>query len=218
MFETHFKLTDKIALPILHPSKKEFKYISGEPIMKKIIIMAVSVFCLSATVQAGWLDKVKDAVPDSIKQKVQEQTEGTVKQAEPSGTSPISGVSPDQKDANECSAYVHEDYKKEQKALKTSNLTRGSARYLPKKEWVDYLESRYPNMKREKNDFYIHFGKWFGKSCAYFTLKCVPGEPGCNAEMRCLDFYTRKGGRTCPPNVCDAKDSKCIESYKPVEK
>ena len=186
--------------------------------MKKIIIIVLSVFCFSATAQAGWLDKIKEAAPDSIKQKIQEQTGGAVKPTVPSGSPAISGVSPDQQDANDCSAYVHEDYKKSQQALKTSGLTSGSSRYLPKKEWVDYLKGRYPNMKRGKNDFNIHFGKWFGISCAYFTLTCVPKEPGCNADMRCLDFYTRKGGLTCPPNICDHRDSKCIEPYKPPVK
>ncbi len=145
-----------------------------------------------------------------------ETTSGTSPAAVPAEkpAAAIPGISPDQADANACSQYVHEDYKKEQQDLKTTKLTWGSARYLAKKEWVDHLKARYPNVKREKNDFYIHFGKWFGKSCAYVDLKCVPKEPGCTATMKCLDFYTRKGGNTCPPNLCSFNDKKCIEPYK----
>jgi hypothetical protein len=182
--------------------------------MKRIVVIMALVFCFTATAQAGWLDKIKEAAPDSIKQKVQDQTGGEAQPTVPSGSPAISGISPDQQDANACSAYVHEDWKKSEKALKESNLTWGSSRYLPKKEWIDYLTGRYPNVKREKNDFYVHFGKWFGNSCAYVDLKCVPKEPGCDASMKCLDFYTRKGGLTCPPNLCSQDDKKCIEPYK----
>ena len=185
--------------------------------MKKIIVAMISVLIFAATAQAGWLDKVKDATSDVVKQKAQEQTDDVVKPVGSAVSAPMSGLSPDQQDANACTAYVHEDWKKSEQALKESKLTWGSSRYLPKKEWIDYLKGRYPNIKREKNDFYIHAGKWFGKSCAYVDLKCVPKEPGCNAEMRCLDFYTRKGGLTCPPNLCTQDDKKCIEPYKPTE-
>lgn len=123
-------------------------------------------------------------------------------------------ISPDQADANACIALVHEDYKKSNKDLETSTLKWGSSTYLPKKEWVNYLKERYPNIKRDKNDHYIRFGKWYGKSCAYVILTCVPKEPGCTAQMKCLDFYTRKGGQTCPSNICEYNDKKCIEPYK----
>lgn len=211
--------------------------------MKRIVVIMALVFCFSATAQAGWLDKIKEAAPEAVKQNIPgqskdaaseprsqgppsepvkqgnpEQSGEPAKPALPSVSRPVSGLSPDQQDANDCSAYVHEDWKKSEKALKESNLTWGSSRYLPKKEWIDYLKGRYPNMKREKNDFYVHFGKWYGKSCAYVTLKCVPKEPGCNAQMKCLDFYTRKGGQTCPPNLCSQDDKKCIEPYKPPVK
>ena len=125
----------------------------------------------------------------------------------------IPGISPDQADANACSQYVHEDYKQEKKDLETTTLTWGSARYLAKKEWEKRLKSRYPNIGR-KDSLNTHYGKWFGKSCAYVTLKCVPKEPGCTVTMKCLDFYTRKGGNTCPPNLCSFNDKKCIEPYK----
>ena len=187
--------------------------------MKRIVVIMALVFCFTATAQAGWLDKVKEATPDAVKQNIQGETKEAVPiPATPSVSRAASGLSPDQQDANDCSAYVHEDWKKSEKALKESNLTWGSSRYLPKNEWIDYLKGRYPNVKREKNDFYVHFGKWFGKSCAYVDLKCVPKEPGCNASMKCLDFYTRKGGLTCPSNLCSQDDKKCIEPYKPPVK
>ena len=183
-----------------------------EASMKKIIVAMVSVFFFAATVQAGWLDTIKDTASDSIKQKVQEKTGGVTQPTVP-GSSAISDISPDQQDANACTAYVHEDWKKTEKARKESNLKWGSSSYLPKKEWIDYMNDRYPNVK--KKDFYVHYGKWFGKSCAYVTMTCRPKEPGCTAEMKCLDFYTRKGGLTCPPNLCTQDDKKCIEPYKP---
>ncbi len=202
--------------------------------MKRIVVIMALVFCFTATAQAGWLDKIKEAAPDSVKQNTPGQTTDaapapvkqespgpsgeTSKPALPSASPAASGISPDQADANACSQYIHEDWKKSEKALKESKLTWGSSRYLPKKEWIDYLKTRYPNMKRVNNDFYVHFGKWYGKSCAYVTLTCRPKEPGCDAQMKCLDFYTRKGGQTCPPNLCDHNDTKCIEPYKaPVQ-
>jgi hypothetical protein len=213
----------------------------GGGIMKRIVVITVLVFCFTSTAQAGWLDKVKESVPDAVKQGMQGQSkettpetakqgtvslpvkqenpgqsEETTKPAAPLVRPPASGLSPDQQDANACTAYVHEDWKKSKQALKESNLTRGSSSYLPKKEWIDYLKSRYPNLK--KKDFYFHFGKWFGKSCAYVDLTCRSNEPGCDIQMKCLDFYTRKGGQTCPSNLCSYNDTKCIEPYKSPEK
>jgi len=202
--------------------------------MKRIAIVMALACWSTFQAEAGLLDKIKEAVPESAKQ----QMEGASKellpqsgkqespvpvaagdQAEVSKSMladvPASGVSSDQQDANTCTAYTHEDYKKVQQALRDTKLVQGSARYLPKNEWVDLLKARYPNVKREKDDFYIRFGKWFGKSCAYVNLKCVPKEPGCDADMKCLDFYTRKGGQTCPPNLCSQNDVKCIAPYKP---
>ena len=210
--------------------------------MKKLVVIMALVFCFTATAQAGWLDKVKEAGSDAVKQTIPGQTTGAAPASAPQGAAaepakqgslgqpgeaakpslpsvsrPVSGISPDQQDANDCTAYVHEDYKKSKQALKESNLKRGSSNYLPKKEWMDYLKGRYPNMKF-KNGFYWHFGKWFGKSCAYVDLTCRNNEPGCDISMKCLDFYTRKGGQTCPPNLCDHNDTKCIEPYKaPVQ-
>lgn len=187
---------------------------------------AVMALVISSTIpaEAGFLDKIKDAVPDAVKQQIPDPGKleavtpavpGIPTEASPAvANAPVSGLSPDQQDANACTAYVHEDYKKVEQALRDSKLVWGSARYLAKNEWVDLLKARYPNVKREKDDFYIRFGKWFGKSCAYVNLKCVPKEPGCDAEMRCLDFYTQKGGRTCPSNLCSDNDAKCIAPYK----
>jgi hypothetical protein len=204
--------------------------------MKKIIVFMALVFCFAPTAQAGLLDTLKDAatseVQKNIQQKTQEVTPEPLKQGEastpeplklneapkpvpPSSTSAVPVLSPDQTNANACSQYVHEDYKKSKKALEESRLTWGSSKYLPKKEWVDYLKGRYPNLK--KKDFYYHYGKWFGKSCAYVDLTCRPNEPGCDIQMKCLDNYTRKGGKTCPPNLCSFDDTKCIEPYKAPE-
>ncbi|MDD4092299.1 MAG: hypothetical protein PHQ63_07035 [Smithellaceae bacterium] len=193
--------------------------------MKKIIVFMALVFCCSATAQAGWLDSVKDAAKDEVKKNIQEKTQEVtpepLKQSEetksvlPSSAPAVPGLSPDQANANACSQYVHEDYKKSKKALEESKLTWGSSKYLPKKAWVDYLKGRYPNFT--KRDFYYKYGKWFGKSCAYVDLTCRPNEPGCDIQMKCLDNYTRKGGNTCPPNLCSFDDKKCIEPFKAPE-
>ncbi len=192
--------------------------------MKKIIFMAL-VFCFASTAHAGWLDNVKDSAKSelqkNVQQKTQEVTPEPLKQGNgsqsvsPSNKLDIPGLSPDQANANACSKYVHEDYKKSKKALEESKLTWGSSKYLPKQEWIEYLKGRYPNVK--KKDFYQHYGKWFGKSCAYVDLTCRPNEPGCDIQMKCLDNYTRKGGKTCPPNLCSFDDTKCIEPYKAPE-
>jgi len=200
--------------------------------MKRIVVIMTLVFCFTSIAQAGWLDKVKEAGSDAVKQSIPGQTtdaapapapQGSLGQAGeaakpslPSVSPAISGISPDQADANACTQYIHEDWKKSEKALKESKLTWGSSRYLPKKEWIDYLKGRYPNVKTK--GFYVHYGKWYGKSCAYVDLTCRPKEPGCDIQMKCLDFYTRKGGQTCPPNLCDHNDTKCIEPYKPPVK
>ena len=205
-----------------------------EAVMKRIAVVMALALCSAIPAEAGLLDKIKEAVPEAAKQQIQEPSKELSPQPmkqevvtpaaagiqteapKPAvAAAPASGLSPDQQDANACSAYTHEDYKKVEQALRDTKLVRGSSRYLAKNEWVDLLKARYPNMKREKDDFYIHFGKWFGKSCAYVNLKCVPKEPGCDADMRCMDFYTQRGGRTCPPNLCSDNDAKCIAPYKP---
>jgi len=192
--------------------------------MKKLVVIIALVFCFTATAQAGWLDKVKEAGSDAVKQSIPGQTTGAApasapqgaaaepakqgslgqpgeaaKPSLPSASPAISGISPDQADANACTQYIHEDWKKSEKALKESKLTWGSSRYLPKKEWIDYLKTRYPNMKRVNNDFYVHFGKWYGKSCAYVTLTCRPKEPGCDAQMKCLDSIRGREARPVLP-------------------
>lgn len=214
--------------------------------MKKLLIF-ILVLGFAGTVHAGLFDKIKDAAKDAVGQsapvqKVQPATEPEVKQETPKKTEAIEqktdvpavssqptqpaeaqpvripGISPDQQDANDCSNYTYADYRKSEDALKKTNLKRGSARYLPKNEWIEYLKGRYPNMHQAPGGYSYSFGKWFGISCAHITLTCPKGEPGCTINTsRCYDFASKKGIKTCPINVCEPNDTKCIEKYKIVK-
>jgi hypothetical protein len=199
--------------------------------MKKILIMII-ILGFATTVNAGLFDKIKDAAKDAadqsapvkpdqpgIKQETPQQTEGSAtgsQPAQPSGTKKAAdpGISPDQQDANDCSKFSHEDYRKGKSDQEKSTLRDGSSRYLPKQEWVDYLKARYPNMHKTPDGYRYSFGKWFGISCADASLTCPKSAPGCDLNVRCYDFATRKGIKTCPINVCDSKDTKCLEKYK----
>jgi hypothetical protein len=197
--------------------------------MKKLVVIIALGF--ATTVNAGLFDTIKDAAKDAVGQSVPEIKQDAPQQQPPqetedstTGSQPTKAVdqqttrnpniSPDQHDANDCTKFCHEDYLKAKDSLEKTTLKRGAASYLPKQEWIDYLKSRYPSMRKIHDGFRYNFGKWYGISCADAVLTCPKGDPGCSFDVRCYDFATRKGIKTCPVNVCDSSDTKCLENYK----
>ncbi len=194
--------------------------------MRKLFVVLI-VMGFAATAHAGLFDKIQDAAKDVVTQPAPKQETPAPATTENTGTSgktvqppevkkaAAPGLTPDQQDANSCTQFTHEDYRKSKAALETTTLKHGTARYLPKQEWIEYLKGRYPNVRQTPDGFQHNFGKWHGISCSDAVLTCPKGEPGCNLTVRCYDFATRKNIKTCPINVCDFNDAKCNEKYKP---
>ncbi len=194
--------------------------------MRKLFLVLI-IIGFAATANAGLMDAIQGAAKDAVGQAAPKPavpdaaaakdavTGGQAVQAPEPIKAAAPSLSPDQQDANTCTQFTHEDYLKAKAALETTTLKRGTGRYLAKQEWINYLKGRYSNMRQTPDGFTYNFGKWHGTSCSDAVLTCPKSEPGCNLQVKCYDFATRKNIKTCPINVCDFNDAKCNEKYKP---